>query len=153
VPRIYNGFGHPMNFVQTPDKIYQIFEADRIYRVIYLNRQHPAHGDALWFGDSIGHWEGDTLVVDTADFNDRTWLDRSGHPHSDKMHLIERFTRKNKNSLHLDITVDDPVAYTKSWGGPKDFKLQPKSWELEEYMCSPEDEQEVIKKVMVPESK
>lgn len=152
VPRIYNGFDHPMSFIQTNDKIVMLYEADRVYRIVYMNRKHPPHPDSLWFGDSIGSWDGKTLVVDTTDFNDRTWLDRSGHPHSDQLHLTERFTRVDHDHLQLDITVDDPIAYTKPWGGRKIFKLEPANWELEEYMCDPEDEQKVLKQVMVPEA-
>jgi len=152
VPRIYNGFAHPMSFMQTNEKIVMLYEADRIYRIVYLNRKHPVHQDSLWYGDSIGSWDGNTLVIDTVDFNDRTWLDRSGHPHSDRLHLVERFTRVDHDHLRLDITVNDPVAYTKPWGGRKTFKLEPASWELEEYMCDPADEQRVLKQVMVPEA-
>ncbi len=152
VPRIYNGFAHPMTFLQTNEKIVILYEADRIYRIVYMNRKHPLHPDSLWYGDSIGKWDGNTLVIDTVDFNDKTWLDRSGHPHSEKLHVVERFTRVDHDHLHLDITVDDPIAYTKPWGGPKSFKLEPASWELEEYMCDPEDEQKVQKQVMEPEA-
>jgi hypothetical protein len=153
IPRLYNGFAHPISFMQSPDKIVQLFEADSIYRIFYLNRQHPEHPDSMWYGDSIAHWEGNTLVVDTADFNDRTWLDTSGHPHSDQMKMTEKFTRTDHDHLQLDITINDPIAYTKPWGGQKIFKLEPKSWELTEYLCSPSDEAEVINKVMEPESK
>ena len=152
IPRLYNGFAHPIEFMQAPDKIVQLFEADSIYRIFYLNRQHPPHPDELWFGDSIAHWEGNTLVVDTTDFNDRTWLDTWGHPHSNQMHMVEKFTRINHDQLQDDITIDDPIAYTKTWGGQKTWKLQPKNDELLEYLCSPSDEAQVIQKVMEPES-
>ena len=92
------------------------------------------------------------MVADTIDFNDKKWLDRSGHRHSDQLHLVERFTRVDHDHLQLDITVDDPIAYTMPWGGRKIFKLEPASWELEEYMCDPADEQKVLKQVMVPEA-
>jgi hypothetical protein len=153
IPRLYNGFAHPISFMMDKDKVVQMFEADSIYRVFYLNRQHPEHGDATWYGDSIAHWEGNTLVVDTNGFNDRTWLDTSGHPHSDQMRMTERFTRIDHDHLKDVITIDDPVAYTKPWGGEKVWKLEPPSWELEEYVCSPTDEAQVIQKVMEPESK
>lgn len=152
VPRIYNGFAHPISLIQTHGKIVILYEADRVFRIVYMSRKHPSHPDSLWYGDSIGRWDGNTLVIDTADFNDRTWLDRSGHPDSDKLHLVERFTRVDHDHLQLDITVDDPVAYTKPWGGRKIFKLEPASWELEEYLCDPEDEQKVLNQIMVPEA-
>jgi len=84
-------------------------------------------------GNSIGHWEGDTLVVDTVNFNDRTWIDRIGHPHSDQLHAIERFRRTAPDHLVDDITIDDPKAYTKPWTAHLEFKLRP--WKLTEQFC------------------
>src|SRR5438105_15634620 len=68
-----------------------------------------------WLGVSVGHWEGDTLVVNVVGFNEGTWLDYFGHPHTDQMHSVERFTRPNKGTLHYEATIDDPGADTKSW--------------------------------------
>ena len=153
IPRLYSGYVHPIAFMMDKDKVVQLWEADSLYRIFYLNRkEHPEHPDALWFGDSIAHWEGNTLVVDTADFNDRTWLDVQGHPHSDKLHMIERIARIDHDHMQVDITIDDPVAYTKTWNVRKMFHLDPASYEFEEYVCSPTDEAEVINKVMEPES-
>ncbi len=84
IPRLYNGFAHPITFMQDPDKIVIIYEATRTFRIVWMKRDHPKERDILWYGDSVGKWDGNTLVVDTIDFNDRTWLDWSGHPHSDK---------------------------------------------------------------------
>lgn len=80
-------------------------------------------GASTWLGDSIGRCEGDTFVVDTVGFNDKTWLDHVGHPHSDALHVIERFRHVNPNILELTLTVDDPKAYTKSMTGKKHFTL------------------------------
>ena len=66
-------------------------------------------------GYSTGRWDGDTLVVDTVGFNDRSWLDRMGHPHSDALHVIERFRRRDAGHLDVEVTIDDPKAYTKPW--------------------------------------
>ena len=76
-------------------------------------------------GDSIGKWEGDTLVADTVSFNDKTTLDREGYPHSDALHLVERIRRVDHDSLVIDLTVDDPKAYTKPWGAKLIFQLRP----------------------------
>ena len=89
-----------------------IFEgATHVWREIYMDgRQHP-DGDALnptYLGHSVGRWEGDTLVVDVVGFNEETWLDYYGHPHTDKLHVVERFSRPNKNTLHYEALVDDP---------------------------------------------
>jgi hypothetical protein len=85
-------------------------------------------------GDSIGKWEGDTLVVDTIGFNDKTWLDQVGHPHSDALHLIERIHRIAPDMLQIDFTFDDPKAFTKQWTGTKQFKMR-SDWQISEYVC------------------
>jgi len=88
-------------------------------------------------GDSIGHWEGDTLVADTVNFNDRTWIDRVGHPHSDQLHVVERIKRVDRGHLTDDITIEDPKAYTKPWTAHLDFVLRP-TWTLGEQFCEDE---------------
>lgn len=108
-------------FVQTPDYVYILFEYGTTGLQIAMNRQHPKDPDPTWWGDSIGRYEGDTLVVDTVGFNDKTWLDHVGRPHSDELHLVERFRRIDQNHLQLDVTFDDPKAYTKTWVGRKIF--------------------------------
>jgi hypothetical protein len=149
VPRIYF-LGHPMKIVQTPTKIFLLYEADRIFRIVYINGKHPEHPFDTWYGDSIGKWDGDTLVVDTIDFNERTWLDRSGHPHSDQLHLVERFTRVDAAHLHLDISIEDPMAYTKPWGGEKTFKLEPANSRIADHMCDPGNKAQILKDFFAP---
>src|SRR5215469_12783924 len=91
VPRVYM-HPFPFQFIQTPKEIVMLFEVDSLRREIYTDgKPRDAGLVPLWMGSSIGTWEGDTLVVDTINFNDKTWLDRVGHPHSDKLHVIERF--------------------------------------------------------------
>jgi hypothetical protein len=85
-------------------------------------------------GDSIGRWEGDTLIVDTIGFNDKTWLDRVGHPHSEALHLVERIRRVDRDTLVDDLTIDDPKAYTKPWTGQTTRTLKP-GWNIMEYIC------------------
>ena len=134
VPRIML-MPFPMQIVQTPTEIIMIFEYDHYVRQIYLDRhEHPRDLSPTWMGDSIGKWEGNTLVVDTIGFNDKSWLDQVGHPHSDALHLIERIRRVDHDTLQEDITVDDPKAYTKPWTGQQVFKLRT-GWHLIEYVC------------------
>ena len=134
VPRILL-IPFPMQVVQIPGQIVMLFEYDHFVRQIYMDRrQHPRDLDPTWMGDSIGKWEGDTLVVDTVGLNDRTWLDQVGHPHSDALHVVERIRRADYNTLVDDITVDDPKAYTHPWKGQQVFQLRP-SWRLMEYVC------------------
>ncbi len=92
--------------------------APHSWRVVHMDgRDHPANPEPTWFGHSIGHWEGDTLVVDTVGFNDKFWMVREGLPHTTQLHLIERFTRRSFDELVYEVTVDDPGAYTATWSG------------------------------------
>jgi hypothetical protein len=107
------------------------------FHVIYMDgRPHPAAKDLVpsYYGHSIGRWEGDTLVVDTVGFNERVWMNRDGLPHTDRLHLIERLTRVDFNTLKYEVTIDDPGAYTAIW--KTGFNMQ---WsegnELFEYVC------------------
>jgi hypothetical protein len=125
----------PMQVVQSPGEVIMLFEYDSIRHQIFTDgRPHDTALGPLWMGDSIGHWEGDTLVADTVNFNDKTWLDRVGHPHSDALHVVERIRRENHDHLIDDITIDDPKAYTKTWSAHLDFLLRPK-WTLAEQFC------------------
>jgi len=134
VPRIML-IPFPMQIVQAPGQVIMMFEYDHFMRQIYTNRrEHPKDLDLSWMGDSIGHWEGNTLVVDTVGLNDKTWLDQVGHPHSTALHVVERLRRADRETLTDDITIDDPKAYTKPWSGQLVYKLRP-GWHLIEYIC------------------
>ena len=128
----------PMQMYQLPDRILQVYEGGaHMWRVIYMDgRPHPK-GDQLnptYLGHSVGHWEGDTLVVDVVGFNDRTWLDASGHRHTEQLHVIERYTRINENILHYQATIDDPGAYSKPWTVGWKISWMP-GMEPLEYVC------------------
>ena len=131
---------YPAEIIQLPDqkRVLMIFEgATHIWREIFMDgRPHPT-GDALnptYLGHSVGHYEGDALVVDSVGFNEATWLDYFGHPHTDQMHVVERFTRPNKGTLHFEAMVDDPGAYTKPFTVAWDIQWNGTS-ELTEYIC------------------
>ena len=133
-PRIYLQ-PFPMEIVQTPARVLMIFEFNHFIRQIWTDgRGHNTDLGSTWFGDSIGHWEGDTLVVDTIGLNDKTWIDRAGHPHSDQLHVVERLRRPEPNTLQIGLTIEDPKAYTKSWGGQLTFQLHP-TWNITEMVC------------------
>jgi hypothetical protein len=137
VPRIYT-HPFPVEIVQSGSEIVMLFEYDSARRQIYTDgRPHDTSLGPSWMGDSIGHWEGDTLVVDTVNFNDKTWIDRVGHPHSDALHLVERIRRIDHGHLVDDITIEDPKAYTKPWTAHLDFVLRP-TWTLGEQFCEDE---------------
>src|ERR1700722_19775096 len=134
LPRVYL-HPFPMEIVQMPGEILILFEYDSLRHPIYTDgRPQDETLGPLWMGDSIGHWEGDTLVADAVNFNDKTWLDRIGHPHSDALHVVERIRRVDHEHLEDEITIDDPKAYTKPWTGRIVFALKPK-WTLAEELC------------------
>lgn len=92
--------------------------APHSWRVVHMDgRQHPSNPEPTWFGDSIGHWEGDTLVIDTVGFNDKFWMTREGLPHTTQLHTIERISRPDFDTLRYEVTIDDPGAYTAPWTG------------------------------------
>ena len=131
---------YPMEIVQQPEhkRILMIFEgATHIWREIYMDgRPHP-EGDALnptYLGHSVGRWDRDTLVVDVVGFNENSWLDFYGHPHTDLLHVVERFSRPNKGVLHYEATIDDPGAYTRPWTVAWDIPWRANA-ELAEYIC------------------
>ena len=106
----------PIEFVQTPQRIFMFFEYQHTFRTIWMDgRALPKDPDPSYFGESVGRWEGNTLVVETVGFNDRTLI--NGMPHSDAAHLVERYTRKGKN-IEFTFTADDSKAYTNPlrWG-------------------------------------
>jgi len=134
VPRIYL-LNFPVQIVQIPGQVIMLFEFDHFVRRIYTDgRPHDKDVGPLWMGDSVGKWEGDTLVTDTVSFNDKTTLDREGYPHSDAMHLTERIRRVGHDSLEIDLTIDDPKAYTKPWGAKLNFQLRT-DWKIMEHVC------------------
>ncbi len=136
VPRVYF-HPYPFEFVQTPKYILMLYEYDHMVRRIYTDgRPLPKDPDLLWMGTSVGHWEGPTtLVVDTVGFNDKTWLDRLGHPHSTELHVTERFRRVDFDHMEIDFTMVDPKALAKPWTATWYYELKP-TWELGEISCS-----------------
>jgi hypothetical protein len=134
MPRIMNAV-YPIEIIQKPQQMTIIVEwASQVRRIFLNGRPHPEDPDPTFNGHSIGHWEGDVLVVDTIALRGDTMLDQSGIRHSDKMHLFERFTLVDPQTLTDQITVDDPVAFTKPWTVLKTFKRAPKA-DILEYVC------------------
>jgi hypothetical protein len=125
----------PIRIVQTPDIFTILYEAWNVFEIVHTDgRVHPKDPDPLWFGDRVGSWDGDTLVIDTIGFNDKTNLDTVGHPHSDALHTIERFTRTDDKHIAYEITLEDSKAFTKPWKNNRVFTLRP-DWEVMEYSC------------------
>jgi hypothetical protein len=129
----------PMELIQVPGRLWILSEFPQTIRMIPTDgRPHSKDPDYTFNGESVAHWEGDTLVVDTVNFNDKTWIDRIGHPHSDQLHVVERFRRTAHDHLVDDITIEDAKAYTKPWTTRLEFKLQP-TWRLTEQFCEDYD--------------
>ncbi|MEO5923555.1 MAG: hypothetical protein ABIR70_06990 [Bryobacteraceae bacterium] len=141
VPRIAP---YPWRIVQTRTHIFFLFEGNiHSYRQIFMDgRKHPADLDPTWYGHSIGHFEGKTLVVDTIGFNDRFWFDFKGHPHTERLHIIERYTLDGTKKLVNQITIDDPGAYEKPFQVTFTAEHAPAGDELMEYICQ-ENNQDV----------
>jgi len=127
----------PIQLVDVPGReVIILYEYDHLVRHVYTDgRLHDTSTGPTWMGDSIGRWEGDTLVVDTIGFNDKTWVDRLGHPHSEELHLVERFRRIDEKTLQIDMTIDDPKAYTKPWTVQLRYALRPPEWRILELVC------------------
>jgi len=147
VPRIAP---YPWRIVQVPPfgeatHLYFLFEGNiHSFRQIFLDgREHPPHEelDPTWYGHSVGHWEGDTLVVDTVGFNDRFWFDFAGHPHTEQLHVVERYTRTDYGTLENVTRIEDPGAYAKPFTIRYEARLRP-GWDLMEYICN-ENNQDV----------
>jgi len=125
----------PWKIVQTPGLVIILYESRTIFRQIFTDgRKLPVDPNPNWQGYSIGHWDGDTLVVETAGSNGKAWMDTNGHPVTDALKLTERFHRRDMGHLDLEITIDDPKAYTKPWTVKQVANLQPDT-ELLEYIC------------------
>jgi hypothetical protein len=134
-PRIYLQ-PFPFQIVQIPKEILMFYEYDHTVRQIFMDgRSHPSDITPTYLGHSIGKWEGGTLVVDTVGFNDKTWLDRDGHPHSDQLHVTERFHRVDHDNMQIDITMEDPKALAKPWKTQLNFQLKP-DWDIMELACT-----------------
>ena len=110
---------------------------DRNWRVIYTDgRPQGQASEAVlsYYGNSVGRWDGDTLVVDSVGYNEGFWFTSGGLPHTEALHLVERFSRPNLNTLHYEVTVDDPRTYTRTWTGAWNIAWVPDQ-EIQEYFC------------------
>lgn len=126
---------YPIQILQTPNVISFEFEQNTWFHNVAMNRKHPDNLEPTWFGDSVGRWDGDTLVIDTIGFNGRTRLDTIGHQHSDAMHVVQRIQRLDAKRLSVEITVEDPKVYTEPWKNSRIFALMKPGSELMEYSC------------------
>jgi len=136
VPSMMLARDHPWKVVQTPDAVIILFHESLHYRQIFTDgRPFPADPSPTWLGYSIGRWDGDALVAETIGLIDETWLDDGGHPHSEALRVTERFRRRTVGAMDVDVTIDDPKAYTKPWTVTVRFALV-RNGELGEDVCA-----------------
>jgi hypothetical protein len=123
VPRA-NYESSPFQIFQNDKGIYIVYQDVHAYRIIYTDGSRHNEGLGYAMGDSRGHWEGDTLVVDVTSFSDATWFDRAGNYHSDALHVVERYTRTNRETLLYEATIEDPKVFTGPWKIRMPLRLQ-----------------------------
>jgi len=150
VPR-YMFDPYAFQMIQTRDRVLFLFEGDNyLWREVFTDgRKHPASLKPSWLGDSVGRYEGDTLVIDVIGFNGKAWLDQAGHPQSPKQHLVERYTRVDERTLKYEVTIDDPGAYSKPWTTSNTVRWRP-GFELLENICQ-ENEKDSRHMLSVPD--
>lgn len=129
--------GVPFEIVQHPKRVAFLYELMWTFRTIPLDgRDHPKDVEPSFFGNGIGKWDGDTLVIDSVGFKDKlSWIDDDAHPHSDAMHVVERWSRPDYDHLAHKVWVEDPKFYTKPWTFERVFSLMPPGEELYEMAC------------------
>jgi len=126
---------YPFQIIQTPHYILMAYEFAAASRTIYMNSSQKSPNDT-WMGWSVGHWEGDTLVVDVTSFNDQTWFDRAGNFHSDGLHVVERYTRISPDALDYEVTLEDPKVFSRPWKMRMPlYRRLEKNAQLLEYKC------------------
>jgi hypothetical protein len=134
--RSINVGGYPIQIMQNDQYVGLLFEQNTWFHVIYADgRERPKDLEPTWFGTSFGKWDGDTFVVDTIGFNGKTRLDTIGHPHTDALHLTERYQLTDPQHIAYEMTIDDPKAYTKPWKNTRVFTRMKPGEELIEYSC------------------
>jgi hypothetical protein len=125
----------PQQIVQTPTQIVILYEYMSTFRVIPLDAGHPDDILPSYMGNSVAHWDGDTLVVDVIGFNDKTWLAGTGTFHSDALHIVERYTRVSRDRIDYEVTMEDPNVLTKPWVLKSSLMLR-EGTRLQEYVCA-----------------
>jgi hypothetical protein len=135
MPLMIFGAPYPVQILETAGQVTMLYEEQNHFRIIHLNGRHPDDPDPTFMGHSIGHWEGDALVVDTVGLTDRTTIDQVGMPHSEALHVVERFRRTDKGTLDILVTIDDPMTFSKPWNASAIYKSAQPGVTLNEYIC------------------
>jgi len=150
-PRVLSFGAYPMEIVQLPGRIIQFFDFFYTHRTIWTDgRKLPEDPEPTWYGYAIGHWEGDTLVVESTGFNGRAWFANGGYTYSEDSKLEERYKRVNHDTIDISMTLTDPATYAKPWvSGPASLRWSPKEV-MREDVCSPSDEKKYLDEIREP---
>jgi hypothetical protein len=140
VPRIMY-MEWPFQIFQTPTHLAMTFEWTQVHRLIYTNGSKPAEGIEFWMGDSRGRWEGDTLVVEVTNHNDRTWFDMAGNFHSEALKVVERYSLTDRDTLRYEATIEDPKVFTRPWKISMPLHRHKDMNRVLEYQCQAEKEE------------
>jgi hypothetical protein len=140
VPRIMY-LEHPFQIFQTDEHVSMVFEWSQVFRLIYTDGSKHTDGIEFFMGDARGRWEGDTLVVDVANFNDRTWLDAAGNFHSEQLKLTERYNMLDADTIQYEVTIEDPKVFTRPWKISMPLHRHKDMDRLLEYQCQAEKEE------------
>jgi hypothetical protein len=148
MPRVF-AYHDSFEIDQSPKRVYIFFESNAVQRIYTDGRKHLEGPPLTFMGQSIGRWEKDTLVVETVDMSDQTWIDGVGHPHTDALRVEQRIRRLDKDTLEISFLFDDPKTYTKPWGGKKVYKLRPRKESIMEYfLCEDRMREDFSQKVL-----
>jgi hypothetical protein len=126
---------YPIQILETPGQVTMLFDEQNHFRIIRMDAKHQDDPDPSYMGDSVGHWEGGELVVDTIGLTERTSLDQIGMPHSEAMHLVERYRRTAKDRLEVEVTIDDPKTFTRPWKARSILGPPRAGSGMDEYIC------------------
>jgi hypothetical protein len=150
-PRILSFGLYPVEIIQLPGRIVQFFDFFYTHRTIWTDgRKLPDDPEPTWYGYSVGHWDGNTFIVETRGFNGRAWLSNDGHPLSEDAKLEERYQRADHDTINITMTLTDPTAYTKPWRtGTMSLTWSPKEV-MREDLCAPSDEKKYLDEVREP---
>jgi hypothetical protein len=153
VPRItYIPF--PIQIMQRPGYVVFLYEYQHDHRIIQIRQREHLDGIEFYLGDSIGRWEGDTLVIDVTNLSDKTWLDSARHMHSDQLHVVERYTRASDNMIFYEATIEDPKTYSRPWKIAMPLhRITEPGFELHEQECVEGDSGRVIHPLYRPAPK
>jgi hypothetical protein len=135
VPLMLFGDDVPIQILENPGQVAMLFMEGNRFRVIPLNVDHPKDVDPSFMGDAVGRWEGDTLVVDTVGLKVRTTLDQIGTPHTEKLHIVERYRRTGPLSMEIRVSIEDPGAFTRPWEAKVNYKAAPSDTRMIEDVC------------------